>query len=444
MKSSVIAPWDLAGISERQTLKHELAERTKELRCLYEIANISGAPDINLYQRFEEIVNLLPGSLYYPEIACARITINDREFKTENYGQTSCQMSADILVQGARAGVVEVGYLETRPEKDEGPFSKEERLLVEAVAERLGTIAEHRQSEEALKESEEFSTGLLENSLNPIVVLNPDTSIRYVNPAFEELTGFTSAEAVGRKAPFPWWPEEKREEFTALLIEDMASGGRKTLERIGQKKNGEPFWATLCAVAVRHNGTLKYFLVNWFDITERKQAEEALQESEEKLRRIFESATEGIVITDLDGTIVNINEAVLSMYGYDNKDELIGRKGSMLVAEKDRARILESRQKLLHEGTGKTSEFKGLRKDGTEFDVEANGPSSGIRQASPWDLSSPTAISPSANSPKSCSRQFPIIHHWASIFFRTTGYEYTNPQFRLPATAKKNYWTGTS
>ncbi|MFC1901772.1 PAS domain S-box protein [Chloroflexota bacterium] len=172
----------------------------KELRCIYDITSITSAPDITLYKRFEEITNLLPKAWQYPEIACAKIIINDREFRTENYRQTDWQQSKDIIVHGAKAGVVEVGYLEARPKVDEGSFSKEERLLIDAVAERLGIITQHRQSEEALRESEELTSSLLENSPNPVLVINTDTSVKYVNPAFEKLTDFTSAEVINRQA----------------------------------------------------------------------------------------------------------------------------------------------------------------------------------------------------------------------------------------------------
>ena len=132
-------------------MEYELVERAKELRFLYDIASITGAPDITLYERFEEIANLLPRAWQYPEVTCARITINNSEFKTENYRQTDWKQTSDIIIHGARAGTVEVGYLEARPEKDEGPFLKEERLLIDAVAERLGIISEHRYVEDALQ-----------------------------------------------------------------------------------------------------------------------------------------------------------------------------------------------------------------------------------------------------------------------------------------------------
>ncbi|HID19805.1 MAG TPA: PAS domain S-box protein [Methanophagales archaeon] len=62
--------------------------------------------------------------------------------------------------------------------------------------------------EKTLRKSEEFCSSLLNNSPNPIILINLDTSVRYVNPALEGLTGFSSAELIGCKAPYPWWTEE--------------------------------------------------------------------------------------------------------------------------------------------------------------------------------------------------------------------------------------------
>ena len=76
----------------------------------------------------------------------------------------------------------------------------------------LGTlsrdITEHKKAEEKLRESEAFNSNLLSNAPNPIIVINPDSSIKYVNPALEKLTGFTSAELIGMKKPYPWRPPE--------------------------------------------------------------------------------------------------------------------------------------------------------------------------------------------------------------------------------------------
>jgi PAS domain S-box-containing protein len=60
----------------------------------------------------------------------------------------------------------------------------------------------------ALKQSEQFNASLLKNARHPIVVYEPDLSVRYVNPAFTELTGFEEQELLGVKPPYPWWPSE--------------------------------------------------------------------------------------------------------------------------------------------------------------------------------------------------------------------------------------------
>jgi len=137
------------GEAERKRVEHNLSERVKELRCLYAIANIVESPDVTLDELYQEVVNLLPSSWQYPGITCARIAFDEKEFKTNNFKTTAWKQSASINVKGQKEGILEVYYLGARPEIDEGPFLKEERLLIDAVAERLGRITERKQAEEA-------------------------------------------------------------------------------------------------------------------------------------------------------------------------------------------------------------------------------------------------------------------------------------------------------
>jgi PAS domain S-box-containing protein len=180
-------------------------------------------------------------------------------------------------------------------------------------------ITELKHVEEALRESEEFTSSLLENAPNPIVSINPDTSIRYVNAAFEKLTGFTLAEIAGRKIPHPWWPEEKEEEISASIKETLAIGSRR-LERMFQKKNGELFWVDMNMVPIICNETLKYYLANWVDITEHKKAEEKLQESEEKYRDLLDNTSELIQSVTPDGRFRYVNNGWRQALGYSDNE----------------------------------------------------------------------------------------------------------------------------
>jgi PAS domain S-box-containing protein len=165
------------------------------------------------------------------------------------------------------------------------PF--QERQLLASIE-----MAMHKcQIETKLKESEEFSFSLQNNSPNPILVINPDSTVRYVNPALEKLTGFSSKEVIGKKKLYPWWTEEapkKNVPFKAAMRK------RKTKREVAyQKKTGERFWVEITTTPVKSNGEFKYYLVNWVDVSERKQAEEALQKAHDELElRVKERTAE--------------------------------------------------------------------------------------------------------------------------------------------------------
>ncbi|GAF86432.1 unnamed protein product, partial [marine sediment metagenome] len=108
------------------------------------------------------------------------------------------------------------------------------------------------------------------------------------------------------------------------------------------------------------------------DITERKRAEEALRESEEKLRYMFESIGDGVIISDLEGNIVEVNEAELHLLGRSNKEEIIGRSGLQFIAEQDRDRVIEDMMKAVEVGYGAPMQYTFVGKDGREFDGEAS------------------------------------------------------------------------
>jgi signal transduction histidine kinase len=137
-----------AQVAERT---RELGERLKELDCLYGISSLASQADITLDDVLQGMVALLPQAWQYPEIACTRLQVDAREYVSEGWQDSDWRQSADIMVRGKRAGEVEVRYLESRPDADEGPFTTEERLLLNAVAERLGRITERIQAERTLR-----------------------------------------------------------------------------------------------------------------------------------------------------------------------------------------------------------------------------------------------------------------------------------------------------
>ena len=150
---------DLTGRKRAEELlrkqTHALGERVKELNCLYGISKIRERPDIAFEEMLQEIVGLIPSSWQYPEITCARIIIEGQEYKTKNFKETVWKQTSNIVVHGKRSGILEICYLEEKPESDEGPFLKEERSLINAITERLGRVTEHKRAERALQKAHE-------------------------------------------------------------------------------------------------------------------------------------------------------------------------------------------------------------------------------------------------------------------------------------------------
>jgi len=134
---------------------HDLGERAKELNCLYGISNLIEQPGISLEEILQGTVDLIPPSWQYPEITCARIILESQEYRTNNFGDTIWGQTSDIVIHGEKIGSLQVFYLEEKPESYEGPFLKEERSLINAIAEQTGKIIDHKQDEDELKRYQE-------------------------------------------------------------------------------------------------------------------------------------------------------------------------------------------------------------------------------------------------------------------------------------------------
>lgn len=134
-------------ITARKRAEENLRERYKELNCLYSIADLIGKTNV-LEDLLQKIANQIPSGFYYPEYACARIIVKDREFKTVNFKETAWKLSAGFVVKGVPFGAVDVCYLEKMPDRDKGPFVNEEKSLVQAVAEHLGRVIERKKIEQ--------------------------------------------------------------------------------------------------------------------------------------------------------------------------------------------------------------------------------------------------------------------------------------------------------
>ncbi len=259
---------------------HALGERVKELNCLYGISKLVETPDITIDEVIQGTVDLIPSSWQYPQIACARTIIDGQKFETVPFSETSWKQSSKIYIFNKQSGILEVFYMEEKPETDEGPFLKEERNLIDAVAERLGRIIERMRAEEALHNEKEFTETALNAQQDTFFLFEPATekAIRW-NRAFSDITGYTDEEISLMPAPNSYHNPKDLERAVIFREKVLETGtGSIELELICKGGHMIPFEFRVAAIK-DEDGNSKYLISIGRDITERKKAEEQIQAS---------------------------------------------------------------------------------------------------------------------------------------------------------------------
>jgi len=142
-------------------VSHRLQERIKELNCLYDISSFRDATDFSLDAVLQAVIDFIPPAIQYPEITCARLIFGDYEIKTKNFRDTKWKISREIAVPDKWVGTLEVCYLEEKPELEEGPFLKEAKNLIKAVAESIAKIIEREEAEDVIRKHREHIGALI-------------------------------------------------------------------------------------------------------------------------------------------------------------------------------------------------------------------------------------------------------------------------------------------
>jgi len=194
-------------------------------------------------------------------------------------------------------------------------------------------ITEQRRTEEAVRESEKKYSSLVENSLTGIYI-DQDGRIVFANTRFAEIYGYSRDELMDIESWRLVYPEDRV--LTDEIRTKRVKGEEVPLEyeARGLTKEGETIWITRRNTRVSYGGK-PAILGNIVEITERKQAEKALRESEEDWRKSFNSLEDIMLIVDKDYTIKRMNDTALKLFG-KIKEEVIGEKCYRLIHSMDK------------------------------------------------------------------------------------------------------------
>ena len=137
-----------------ENLVKELEERAKELNCLYKIEDALNHSDITLDDAFRIVVDSIPPGWQFSDITRAKLEYKGKVFVSQDFTETTWSMHADIKVNEETLGTLSVFYTKPTRLYDEGPFLKEERKLLNTIAERLGHFILHKDSSFFMNELE--------------------------------------------------------------------------------------------------------------------------------------------------------------------------------------------------------------------------------------------------------------------------------------------------
>jgi PAS domain S-box-containing protein len=203
------------------------------------------------------------------------------------------------------------------------PFEHEELLRrIENALDQKRLREERREVEKALRESEEKYSTLVENSLIGISI-EQDNKIVFANKRFAQIFKYTAEELVGL---------EVGRLAHGIKDGDLEDGSECLRERKrwreyqgrGVTKDGQTIWITRRDTCIEYKGRAA-ILGNVADVTERKKAEEALREAEERYRTVLEASPDPIVAYDMEGRVIYVNPAFTDVFGW-SRGELLGKK----------------------------------------------------------------------------------------------------------------------
>ncbi|MDZ4876755.1 MAG: hypothetical protein CLLPBCKN_006190 [Chroococcidiopsis cubana SAG 39.79] len=246
-----------------------------------------------------------------------------------------------------------------------------ERKVEERTQALQQEIAERQQTEAALRQSEANYRNLLQTANSVIIRYDPQGRIRYINDYGVKFLGYEEHQILGRT-------------LFETIIPDIETSGRDVRPFVhdllrnpqaypqGENENlcrdGRRVWVAWSNQAIlNEQGDLAEILSIGHDITQYKEAEEALQRSETKFRNIFENSQVGIYqIRICDGLILNANQRYANLLGFDSPQEIIGLEHTIgyFVNPNDRQQAIEL---LKRDGEVRSGEVQMRKRDGTLF-----------------------------------------------------------------------------
>jgi len=286
-------------VTEQHQAEHALSKRVKELKSIYDLSLLVEEPDITLAEIYQESVSLIADAMQYPDLACARLLIEDQSYATENYQETGQRLSQEITIARQKIGVLEVGYLENVEGVCAALFLDEEKRLLEIMAERLGKVIQRIR----LEAGRDLMSATMDILPVGVCLTDEEGYYRMMNGAYCAIYECDRDEMIGQHYSVIMPPDQvalANAHYARMLDGDVGI----PIERKRKRKDGSIVYIEAANAVVKNADGKKMIITTVSDITEKHQRDKVLQENENLMRTVAENYPNSLLlIVEKDFTI---------------------------------------------------------------------------------------------------------------------------------------------
>jgi len=358
-------------ITQQQRAAEELRRSEEKYRTILESV-IEGYYEVDLAGNFTFVNDSICHNMGYSKDEL--IGMNNRDYMDEQTAKKVLERYAGVYTTGQPARGFDFEII--RKDGTKLFISVSISLIRDSKGEPTGfrgvvrDTTEEKQAEEELRKSEERYRSLFETATDGIFTMDLKTRFTSGNKKAEEMCGYSRDELLGEYATLIL-PEEEVPRM-ADVFKKVLRGETDTYETRIITKNGDLLPVEVTSSPVEIDGKIIGTMGMVRDITERKQAEEALRRSEEKYRTILETMTEGYYQVDLAGNFTFFNDAMCRTLGY-TRDELLGMNNRQYMDKSNATKVYKVFNKVYRTGKPIAGIYwETTRKDGTKRFLEAS------------------------------------------------------------------------